>query len=337
MKNLAIALILVLTIASGCRNKEAINEQETFPILSGQYMGQDPPELIPKVFTPNIVSTGMAEINAVFSPDYKEFYYSILMPNRNFVIIQMKYDGKQWSQPEVAPFSGNYPDADPFITCDGKWLYFISKRPINETDTIKKDWDIWRVSKTPDSWSEPERLDSTINSTEDDTYPSLSANGTLYFSSGRIGTNNKDIFYAKSRENQFDTPVRLNDTINGFWEGDLYISPDEDYLIFRSFRREVGNGLFITFKQNGRWNFPQRMGKEINMTGSEGCPIVSPDGKYFFFCSANTIQTNESAEKLTYQKIKANFINSYNNPQRGNSDVYWVDSKIIENYRNNSR
>jgi len=336
MKKVTIALILVLIIALGCRNKQDIIEKETFPILTGKYMGQDPPDIIPKVFAPHIVSTGMTEINAAFSPDFKEFYYSIILPNRDFVIIQMKYDGKQWSQPEVAPFSGEYPDADPFITCDGKWLYFISKRPINESDTIKKDWDIWRVSKTPDSWSEPERLDSSINSSVDDIYPALSANGTLYFASDRNGNNNRDIFYAKSRENQFDTPVRLSDTINGYWEGDLFISPNEDYLIFRSFKREAGNGLYITFKQNGHWNLPQMMGKEINMTGYEGCPIISPDGKYFFFSSSNTIQTNESAEKLTYQKIKTNFIDSYNNPQRGNSDVYWVDSKIIENYRNSS-
>ncbi len=331
-------LVLSMIVSFGCNGNRIENQTvESFPILTGKYMGQKEPGLSPEIFAPTIVSTGMAEINSVFTPDYKEFYYSIRMPNGQLVIMVMKYNDTQWSEPQVASFSGEYSDADPFITYDGNWLYFISKRPIDSTKIAKSDWDIWRTHKDGDKWLEPERLASEINSEADETYPSLTKEGKLYFSSGRIGENNKDIFYAVTANDGFNSPVRLNDTINSHWEGDIYISPEEDYMIFASYGRDAGSGLYISFYQDEQWSLPQRMGKEINMTGREFCPIVSADGNYFFFTSNQSIGTNEIAGKLTYKKIKEDFIKSYNFPQMGKTDVYWVSSELLEEYRNKSR
>jgi Tol biopolymer transport system component len=47
------------------------------------------------------------------------------------------------------------------------------------------------------------------------------------------------------------------------------------------------------------------MGKPINTKVYEYCPMVSPDGKYLFF---------------------SRFF-------EGKSDIYWVDSRIIDKYR----
>lgn len=325
--------IFSLILFLGC-NSPSGNKVDDFPILTGKYLGQIEPGNTPEIFAPNIISTGMAEINAVFSPDYKEFYYTIRMPNRQLVIMVLKNNGSVWTQPEVAPFSGEYPDADPFISNDGKWLYFVSKRPIDSLLTIKNDWDIWRMHKVGENWSEPERLDDGINSEADDIYPTLTKHGTLYYSSGRFGKNNRDVFYAKSNGSEFESSIKLNDTINSHWEGDIYVSPEEDYMIFASYGRKEGSGLYISFNSNGQWNLPQRMNKEINMTGREYCPIISPDGKYFFFTSAYTKPSLDLSNKLTYDIIKEKFIESYNFPQQGKSDIYWVKSDIINNYRN---
>jgi hypothetical protein len=106
-------------------------------------------------------------------------------------------------------------------------------------------------------------------------------------------------------------------------------------MIFASFGRDTGSGLYITFKNEGEWGLPQRMSEEINVTGREFCPIVSPDGKYFFFTSNQSIRNDDSPERLTYKKIKDDFKQSCKSPQRGKTDIYWVDSKIIDNYRTN--
>ncbi len=326
-------LILTLAISSGCQTKHLKKEKEGFPILTGKYLGQKEAGLTPVLFAPNIVSTGMSEINACFSPDYSEFYYTVVLPNRKFVIISMKYEDNSWQKPEVADFSGQYSDADPFITADGRYLYFVSKRPVDTTRMEKKDWDIWRVKKEDGRWQNPERLENGINSESDDIYPTVSEKGTLYFSSGREGSNNRDIYYSESSGGIFNDPIKMNDTINGQWEGDIFISPKEDYMIFKSYGRKEGNGLFITFNNNNHWSPPLRMGNEINMTGNELCPIVSPDGKYFFFTSATIEMKPKNSETLTYNKLKAEFIKSYEHPQMGKNDIYWVDSKIIDSYR----
>lgn len=139
----------------------------------------------------------MSEINACFSPDFTDFFYSIILPSREFVILSMSYENNKWSKPEVACFSGKYSDADPFITKDGKWLYFVSKRPEGLAKSEKSDWDIWRVEKIDGHWLNPERLEDGVNSESDDIYPTLCDNGTLYFSSGRDGKNNRDILYSE--------------------------------------------------------------------------------------------------------------------------------------------
>jgi len=115
----------LLIIVFGCNTKQLETEQNSFPVLTGKYLGQAEPGNIPEIFAPNIISTGMSEINAVFTPDFKEFYYSIRMPNGQLVIMVLKNDGSKWSAPEVASFSGEYPEADPFITADGKYLYYV--------------------------------------------------------------------------------------------------------------------------------------------------------------------------------------------------------------------
>lgn len=324
-------LILLGFICTSCTQTKT-----NFINTKDAYFGLTTPGLIPEIFAPNIVSTGMSEINACFSPDYTSFFYSITLAGGKFVIMSMDYDDGKWSGPEVADFSGEYSDADPFITSDGKWLYFISKRPIGSKKEIKKDYDIWRVQKIDGNWGNPERLSAEINSEFNETYPSLTQDGKLYFSSERIGTNNKDIYSAERLENGFKSPVRLSDTINSHWEGDIFISPQEDYMIFASHGRAAGSGLYITFQHDGQWSIPQKMNKEINTTGREFCPIVSPDGKYFFFTSNRIQKREKDVEKLSYKKIKENFIESFKNPGMGRNDIYWVDSEIIEQYRDQS-
>ncbi|MCK5149269.1 SUMF1/EgtB/PvdO family nonheme iron enzyme, partial [bacterium] len=66
----------------------------------------------------------------------------------------------------------------------------------------------------------------------------------------------------------------------------IYVSPMEDYVIFAAMH-EGGFGdldLYVSFKtQNNKWGTPINMGDKINTKTRERFPMVSPDGKYFFF------------------------------------------------------
>ena len=60
-------------------------------------------------------------------------------------------------RPKVAPFSGQYSDADEFITRDGKQMFFISTRPLsNATNKEPRKLDIWVMDRTATGWGEPE-------------------------------------------------------------------------------------------------------------------------------------------------------------------------------------
>ena len=66
------------------------------------------------VFAPGVISTGDHESHATFSADGREIYFLKMAPNfSRWTIFVSRYKDGGWSQPEVAPFSGQYQDADP--------------------------------------------------------------------------------------------------------------------------------------------------------------------------------------------------------------------------------
>lgn len=75
------------------------------------------------------------------------------------------------------------------------------------------------------------------------------------------------------------------------------------------------------------------MGEKINIHGGEWCPILKPDGKYFLFTS--NYRKELPAGKLAFERIKEVYNPSFTPPQMGKSDVYWIDAKIIDEFREN--
>ncbi|MBA3784587.1 MAG: PD40 domain-containing protein [Acidobacteria bacterium] len=112
----------------------------------------------PAIFGEGVISGGSFDSHPAFAPDGKTLYFVRSTPNFNFwTILVSQFKNGKWQTPEVAPFSGEYSDADPFITADGKKFFFISKRPVAGKE--KTDTDIWMMEKTArGAWSEPQNL-----------------------------------------------------------------------------------------------------------------------------------------------------------------------------------
>ena len=295
-------MLLISCLLSGCTGEKNPAVKNT------PYLGQEPPGLKPEIFAPNIVSTEKNELNCVFSPDGNEVYFTVWKEGVN-TIMTMKQKNGWWSERTVAPFSGNYSDVDPYISADGKKLYFSSMRPLDNTGE-SKDSDIWYVEKTKDDgWGQPVRLDEPNSMGKDDYYTSISSNGTLYFSVFQTHGSPGDIYRSKLVNGQYTSADRFENSISTESnEHDPFIAPDESYLIFTSDRPGgYGRGdLYISFQtEDGKWTEPKNMGEEINSSGYDFCPMLSSDGKYLFF----TRNINR------------------------NGDIYWVDAKIIEKLR----
>jgi Tol biopolymer transport system component len=273
----------------------------------------------PELFAPGVISTPDDELNAAFTPDQRTLFFTKITPmNRMGVIFVSQLRGNKWTSPEVAPFSGRYADYDPFVTADGQHIYFISNRPKPDSATTKpqRTFDIWVVDKTADGWSAARSFGAPINTDAQEFYPTLSANGTLYFSSSRPGGKGAgDLYRARFVDGHFTEPETLGDSINtAQHEGDPYIAPDESYIIFASYGRpdDLGRGnaagdLYISENVGGVWTKARHLDAPISSPAWDYCPIVSPDGKYFYFSSyrgfADTLPLPQQSARSLAQQI----------------------------------
>lgn len=69
-----------------------------------------------------VISAGDHESHIAFTPDGKEAYFLKNAPGFDFwTIFVSTWRDRHWTEPKLASFaSGQYKDADPFITADGK-------------------------------------------------------------------------------------------------------------------------------------------------------------------------------------------------------------------------
>jgi Tol biopolymer transport system component len=282
----------------------------------------------PTIFAEGIVSTGDFESHPAFTPDGKTLYFLRSSPTFNFwTIVATHFENNKWSEPEVIPISGQYRDADPFITRDGSRFYFISDRPNNDPDRKqeKRSLDIWVMEKTGKTWSAPRNLGSPVNSSGDEWYPTIASDGTLYFGSDRDGGKGRtDIYRARFVDGKYLAPENLGESINSqFEEFEPYISPDQSYLIFMAARPDGlgGSDLYISYQQNGQWTKAVNLGDKINSKGSEYSPLVSPDGKYFFWSSTRSLTSASQPKRLTYSELLTKLRSAGN----GLGDIYQID------------
>lgn len=121
---------ICLVILSSCfvSNEEVNNG---FPVLSGPYLGQSPPDTLPELFAPGIIGTGMFTRDIAMPPSMDEIFYCVGIGNYTYsTILYTKMEGNTWTKPAVVPFatSGKVFDFEPAFSPDGNRLYFLSAR-----------------------------------------------------------------------------------------------------------------------------------------------------------------------------------------------------------------
>jgi hypothetical protein len=237
-------------------------------------------------FAPGIISTkDHFEINTVFNKAGNSVLFARCTDDfKACTMMESKYKNGSWQAAQKLHFSGGYLEADPYYTPDESYIYFVSKRPIDDSGKEAKSVNLWRSKKVGDSWQTPEYLPK-LSSNADDLYPSFTKNGDLYFPSFR---NNQRLFYvAKATDNGFEEPRAMPSAMfgEGGKIGDSVALADGKAIIF-SMRRDdsVGKGdLYISHLIDGKWTVAKSLGDKVNTSDHEFTPIVSPDGKYLFF------------------------------------------------------
>jgi hypothetical protein len=266
----------------------------------------------------------------VFSPDGREFYYAV-DTGPGWALMGTRLTEEGWSEPELLPFTRDYAGVDLALTADGQRMFYCSNRPRSGNEPLEDNFDIWYVDRAEDgSWSEPTNLEA-VNSDADEFYPCPAADGTLYLQSGREGgSGSRDLYRSQLTDGEYGTPENLGPVVNspGF-EGDVFVAPDEGYIVFYSQghdRGEGGGSLFISFRgDDGSWTSPRNLGLAMEADRSDFCPMLSPDGRYFFFSSARA-RLEDAAGNITWRSL----LDAQARPNNGSTDIYWMDASFIE-------
>ena len=288
---------------------------------------QTPPQ--PQVFEPGLISDGSYTTSAEFTPDGNTVYFLRGAPDFSFWTIyeSHKVNGK-WNKPEVAPFSGQYSDADPCITADNMHLFFVSNRPVTPGGKAKDDMDIWVMDRQANgSWGAPRHLN--INSDKDEWYPRAATDGTLYFGSERPGgLGGSDIWKAKpAADGTYAEPENLGPEINTAEdEYEPSIAPDQSYMFLMAKKKEgLGRGdIYVSRNVNGHWTKPVNLGGPINSPGYEFAAKFTPDGKYFIWGSARDTNFPPTSKMTTAESEKA-----LHSPGNGLGAIYIIDASAL--------
>jgi Tol biopolymer transport system component len=291
---------------------------------TGPYFGQVAPGMEPEIFAPGLVSTSEGEGCIVFSADGRRVVF------RRFGTANLLLEGEDtadgWRIFRVAPpFSRlDWYNGDFVLAPDGTSFYFTSLRPIGGGSTPPARSKIWMVEWDEGDWSTPNLVLPHIQSFDHQAYPTLTADGTLYFFSRRASEGNTNYIYRSIQANgEYAVPERLSYRINtGHHEYDPFVAPDGSYLIFASNKPGGfgGGDFYVSFRDaSGSWSDPVNMGEGINSSANENRPFLTLDGRYFFFTSDREVSHPALDD-----------VNPGDRPGNGSRDVYWVDAAVIE-------
>jgi len=67
------------------------------------------------------------------------------------------------------------------------------------------------------------------------------------------------------------------------------------------------------------------MGESVNSDSGENCQILSPCGRYLFLTSRRVKERGPDFP-LSYEAIWK----AWGSPQNGMGDIYWVDTRVID-------
>lgn len=245
----------------------------------------------PRVLAEGVISTEAEEYRISFSPDGETAYFGrgtgFFAQTRQATIMEARLVDGEWSEPTVAPFSGTFPDLDPWVAPDGESIYFSSIRPVAGEE--RTDAELFRVDRVGDGWGEPVHL-AALGSELDELGASVTADGAIWFASDRPGgAGGWDLYAATSAGGEFAEPEPVEALNSSVWEFNPVIDADGTTMIFTSILREGASGLgdlYMSTREDEAWSDPRPL--QLNSGADEYHASLSPDGSTLYFVRRGT-------------------------------------------------
>ncbi len=323
MKNLY--FLLLIFIFAACSDTKKENQSSN---LKSEYLGQPLPGDSAELFAPGIISTGAYERDLAVTPDCKEIFFRRMI-DKYYTIYYTKEVNGEWTKPEVFKYCRDtaFRYLEPFVSHDGSKLLFVSDKSLIKGE--KSSCDIWVSEKDENNnWQEPYNIGAPVNTDQNEYYPSLTKDGTMYYTSFDTELKEEFIYRSKLVDGKYTDTERLNDNVNcGKERFNSFISPDESFIIIPTVGMPDSFGgvdYYIVFRdKDDNWSSPITMGPKINTAKGGGwAASLSPNGNYLFFMSSKTSENNSTQKGNSQDELK-------DLPQNGLADIYWIKSDFI--------
>jgi flagellar motor protein MotB len=148
------------------------------------------------------------------------------------------------------------------------------------------------AKKNPVPFS-PVSVGSSINTTDDEYWPSITADGqTMMFTrqTGQARDAQEDFYISYFSDNAWQKAINAGAPLNTMQnEGAQTLSSNGNYMFFTACERPNGMGscdIYYSAFSDGRWSEPYNLGSPVNSAFWESQPSVSSDGKTLFFSSS---------------------------------------------------
>lgn len=242
------------------------------------------------------VNTEFQEFSPSLSPDGRTLYFYSKRDRRQYTDIftsKLKADGT-WDYPqEVKEINSDFDDQSPFITADGKYLFFSSNRDGAweaklGNGKIGVSRDIFYSEWNGKSWADPIPLPVEINTDMIEENPHLVGDTLLFtrypFSKPELAR----IYISKRKGKDWSPAIALSTPIN---DSNATIaaslSHDEKTIFFASNRRGGFGGFDIysaSWNGNQAYGEIENLGKDFNTEGDEAYFSYHRPTKTILFC-----------------------------------------------------
>lgn len=283
-------------------------------LFSMFFLPEDNAAAAVELIAPGVISTEMGEYSPTYDAKRGELYFMRRTPGKfDYTIFQSTLVDGDWTKPQVVPFSGQFRDAGPYISPDGKTLYFDSMRP--HPDLAKASINLWYAKRNENGWGDAQLLKTpSLNGADepdtgvDEFGPAVDGKGNLYFYSFRKPYHG-GARYLSSPKNYEDVILdqSIPDPSFKTFVSYLYVSADGNFAIMEG---KSPNGrdtdLYCSCKKDGVWTKPKGI-DEVNTNYSEGGASLTTDEKYLIFTS-NRPANHPKAAYANLYKVEAKTI-----------------------------
>lgn len=193
------------------------------------------------------------------------------------------------------------------------------------SEKMLKDCDFAEKAMQNPVKMKPVNLGPGVNTAEDESMPSLTADGKYLYFTRHFGTGqfqDEDIYVAINSSAGFTKANSAGETVNTeeYIEGAQSIAPSGKYLFFTSADRRDGVGradIYMSRKTGDLWERPNNIGSPVNSPGWDAQPCISADGRTLFFASVRG--TGKGGSDIWYSNLTEN--GTWSEPQNLGSAI----------------